>query len=217
VEAANNFYPKTGLWQQPAHQTAVRASVKLSLATAIAIRLADAIGVDKYLHVQQMLGELVTTLETVKGLISAAEHDYEITPSGEARPAAHPLEAIRGIMPTAYARAIEVIQTIGAGGLLVMPTAKDYNHPELKKDFDRYFGGRAGISAEERIALFKLAWDLCGEAFGQRLVQYERYYAGDPVRMTAMRYLKYPKEKLFHMVDQILAESREIENNRIYS
>jgi len=50
-----------------------------------------------------------------------------------------------------------------------------------------------------------LAWDLCGDAFGQRAVQYERYYAGDPVRMFAMNYNGYDKTECFRLVDHALS------------
>jgi len=39
------------------------------------------------------------------------------------------------------------------------------------------------------VRLFKIAWDLCGDSFGARQLQYERFYAGDPVRILAMTYL----------------------------
>ena len=57
----------------------------------------------------------------------------------------------------------------------------------------------------DRVKLFKLAWDLAGEGFGQRLVQYERYYAGDPVRNLAMNYLSYDDRELKQLVDAALA------------
>jgi anthranilate 3-monooxygenase (FAD)/4-hydroxyphenylacetate 3-monooxygenase len=60
------------------------------------------------------------------------------------------------------------------------------------------------MDATERVRLYKLAWDLCGDGFGQRAVQYERYYAGDPVRLYAMNYLSYDKTDAFRMVDRAL-------------
>ena len=63
---------------------------------------------------------------------------------------------------------------------------------------------RAGISAEERIALFKLAWDVTGESFGQRMAQYVRFYSGDPIRLTAGFYAQYDKQPLFEIVERAL-------------
>jgi anthranilate 3-monooxygenase (FAD) / 4-hydroxyphenylacetate 3-monooxygenase len=94
------------------------------------------------------------------------------------------------MMSKAYPRIIEVLQTIGAGGLLMMPTAADFSS-QVAGDVRRYYQGAGGVSAEDRIRIFKLAWDLAGDAFGMRAMQYERYYAGDPVRLVAGNYLSY--------------------------
>ncbi len=64
--------------------------------------------------------------------------------------------------------------------------------------------GRAGVSAEERIALFKLAWDATGESFAQRMAQYVRFYSGDPIRLTAGFYAQYDKAPLFELVERAL-------------
>lgn len=211
VEAANLLYPKTGIAQQPAHQSGVRGWVKLAFATEVACKIADSIGVDNYLNVQHELGELVQSVETIRALLRVAEYEYEVTDSGEVMPAPVPLETIRGLLPKMYPRAIEVLQTIGAGGLLMSPTGADFENPELRGDFDKYYGGRAGVSGEERVRLFKLAWDLCGEAFGQRLLQYERYYTGDPIRKRAIFYNQYKRNHSFSMVDEALNGARQSE------
>ncbi|WP_442603639.1 4-hydroxyphenylacetate 3-hydroxylase family protein [Paenibacillus sp. KN14-4R] len=204
VEAANLLYPKTGIGQQPSHQTGVRGLVKLQFATEVAVRLADSIGVDVYLNVQNDLGELIQSVESIRALLKVAEQEYETLPSGDVVPAYIPIETIRGLLPTLYPRAIEVMQIIGAGGLLMSPTEADLTHPELALDMERYYGGRKGVSGTDRIHLFKLAWDLCGEAFGQRLLQYERYYTGDPIRKRAIFYNNYKKLHAFAMVDEAL-------------
>ena len=69
---------------------------------------------------------------------------------------------------------------------------------------DRYARGKPGVSAQERIALFKLAWEATGEGFGQRMLQYVRYYSGDPVRMTASFYEQADKSALFETVERAL-------------
>ncbi|WHY58973.1 4-hydroxyphenylacetate 3-hydroxylase family protein [Peribacillus simplex] len=210
VEAANRLYPMTGIAEQPAHQSGVRGYIKLAFAVEVACKVADSIGVDGFLHVQRDLGELVQSVEVIRSLLRVAEYEYTINDYGEARPNPDALETIRGFLPEMYPRAIEVIQTIGAGGLLMSPTGADFDNPELRSDIDKYYGGRSGVSAEERVRVFKLAWDLCGEAFGQRLLQYERYYTGDPVRKRAIFYNKYKKNKNFAMVDEVLNKPMQV-------
>ncbi|WP_041264718.1 4-hydroxyphenylacetate 3-hydroxylase family protein [Geobacillus thermodenitrificans] len=204
VEAANLLYPKTGIAQQPAHQTGVRGLIKLQFATEVAIRLADSIGVDVYLNVQNDLGELLQSVEAIRALLHLAEHELEVLPSGEVMPGWVPLETIRGLLPKLYPRAVEVLQIIGAGGLLMSPTGADFANPELAADMEKYYAGRIGVGGEERVRLFKLAWDLCGEAFGQRLLQYERFYTGDPIRKRAIFYNNIKRERTLVMVDEAL-------------
>ncbi|WP_240377524.1 4-hydroxyphenylacetate 3-hydroxylase family protein [Bacillus piscicola] len=206
LEAGNSVYAQTGL-SQNTHQNAVRGLTKLRFAQQVASKVADAIGVDGFLNVQTQLGELVQSVETIRALLRTAENEYAINENGEAVPSFFSLETIRGILPKAYPRAIEIIQTIGAGGLLLSPTTHDVHHPELREDIDKYYGGREGVEAVDRIQLFKLAWDLSGEAFGQRLVQYERYYSGDPVRKLGMFYGNYKKTATFDLVDRALKEA----------
>lgn len=203
VEAANPLYPETGLWQQSAHQTAVRGLEKLTLVTAVAIRPAESIGIDGLLNVQEQLGELAEGVEVIRILLDSAEEHWDKTAWDEGRPAALPLETTRGLMARLYPRAVKVLQTLRAGGLLLSPTEDDFAHPDLA----HYWVGKPGGSGRERVRLFKLAWDLCGEAFVQRLVQCERYYAGDPYRMRALRYLRYPKRSVYETGGSGLAGS----------
>ena len=72
----------------------------------------------------------------------------------------------------------------------MMPTAADFDS-EVGDDVRRYYRGAGDTSAVDRVRLFKLAWDLAGDSFGMRAMQYERYYAGDPVRVIAGNYLSY--------------------------
>ena len=52
--------------------------------------------------------------------------------------------------------------------------------------------------------LFKIAWDLAGDAFGTRQLQ-ERYYVGDPVRILARTFLAYDRTECQELVDYALA------------
>ncbi len=97
---------------------------------------------------------------------------------------------------------VQVTQVLGAGGLLLSPTEADMRS-EIAPDIARYYRG-AGVDAERRIRMFKLAWDATGTQFGQRMLQYERYYAGDPVRVGAAYYLGYDVAPLLAQVERAL-------------
>jgi anthranilate 3-monooxygenase (FAD) / 4-hydroxyphenylacetate 3-monooxygenase len=99
---------------------------------------------------------------------------------------------------------VEIVQTLAAGGFFYAPSEADLANAELRPYLDKYVRGRAGVSAEERIALFKLAWDVTGETFAQRMAQYVRFYSGDPIRLTAGFYAQYDKAPLLEIVERAL-------------
>jgi anthranilate 3-monooxygenase (FAD)/4-hydroxyphenylacetate 3-monooxygenase len=125
-------------------------------------------------------------------------------PNGVWLPAGHGLRAFHLQTGKIYTRFVEIVQTLAAGGFFYAPTEADLASPEVRPYIDRYVRGRAGVSAEERIALFRLAWDVTGESFAQRMAQYVRFYSGDPIRLTAGFYAQYDKAPLFEIVERAL-------------
>ncbi len=59
-------------------------------------------------------------------------------------------------------------------------------------------------TAEERVRLFRLAWDTCCSAFGSRQVLYERYFGGDAMRNAVMLNSRYDKEPMTQWVREFL-------------
>ena len=131
-----------------------------------------------------------------------SEQKARLTDRGTLRPALEPLQALRYHIPRFYERMVAVTQVLGAGALLANPSEADLGCA-IGDDIRRYYRG-ADVAAEARIRLSKLAWDATGTQFGQRQLQYERYYAGDPVRLGASIYLMQDHASLLAMVDRAL-------------
>jgi anthranilate 3-monooxygenase (FAD)/4-hydroxyphenylacetate 3-monooxygenase len=205
VPLANALYVDTALRNHTAHQTNVRALVKMRFAVGIAQAIARAVKADHFLHVQEKLGECMSYVELIKSAIIRAEVEHDKLPSGSVRTTLAPLQALRGLLPSFYPRVIEVLQTIGAGGLLMAPTAADFTAPEIANDVVRFYQGAEGMPSVDRVRLFKIAWDLAGDAFGSRQLQYERYYAGDPVRILAMTYMGSDDRQYQELVERAIA------------
>jgi anthranilate 3-monooxygenase (FAD) / 4-hydroxyphenylacetate 3-monooxygenase len=204
VPLANRIYLHSALRNHTAHQTNVRALIKMQFVTGLCITIARSIKADQFLHVQKMLGELICDVEFVKSGLVRSEIEAETTPVGTIRPSLAPLQALRSYLPKAYPRAIEYLQTIGAGGFMLMPSGADFRAQEISHDMSTYYAGANGMGSLDRVRLFKLAWDLAGEAFGQRLVQYERYYAGDPMRTLATTYFSTDDTEMIALVNAAL-------------
>lgn len=214
VALANAMYVETNIRQHTAHQTSVRGLVKMQFLGGIAIALAQAVKTDAFLHVQQMLGECLQYIELVKSCITASETNFETGISGSIRPSFQPLQTVRTLMPTFYPRMAEIVQILGAGALLTMPSSEDFASP-IAPLIDRYYRGAEGMDSVDRIRLYKLAWDMVGHGFGSRLTQYERYYAGDPVRNTAGVYFSFDKAQLKALVDGALELAGDPQSTRV--
>jgi 4-hydroxyphenylacetate 3-monooxygenase oxygenase component len=202
VKMGNALFAQASIRNHTGHQTAIRGLAKCRLLTGIAIALARTVKSDVFLHVQEQLGELLGYLQLIEAAILTAERNAEPTGRGALRPAYAPLQALRYHLPRMYERMVQVTQVLCAGGLLINHTQADLRS-DIGPDIARYYRG-AGVDAEQRIRLYKLAWDATGTQFGQRMLQYERYYAGDPVRVGASYYLDHDVAPLLAQVARAL-------------
>ena len=202
VELCNNVFAETGAVIHMAHQVVVKNVAKAEFIFGIAASMAERIGIDGFQHVQEKLAELIMTLETMRAFLRAAEADAAIDRWGVMTPAWAPLNAARNLFPRLYPRMIEIVQQLGASGLMALPTEADVRGP-IRPLIDRYLQGR-NVDAYNRVKLFRLAWDAALSAFGSRQVLYERFFFGDPVRMASALYLSYPKEKYRERIQAFL-------------
>ncbi|RME43630.1 MAG: 4-hydroxyphenylacetate 3-monooxygenase, oxygenase component, partial [Caldilineae bacterium] len=183
VEACNRASMATGALAQMAYQVICKSIAKTGFLLGLVSLLAEAIGVEAFQHVQEKTTEIWVNLKVLEALRHAAEAEAAPNEFGVMTPAWPPLDAARNLYPRMYPRMVEIVQQIGAGGLVATPTLADLHGP-LRAEVRRYFQS-ARLEAEERIPLFRLAWDVALSAFGARQVQYERFFFGDPVRLAS--------------------------------
>lgn len=193
------------------HQTVVRLLTKLEFVTGVAISIAESIGVDRYLHVQEKLGELITQIESIDALLLASEIQGSLTDKGVYLPSRVPLQTARNLGTRYYSRAIEILQLIGAGGFIQLPSTDIDENDEILPYIKKYYKG-ANVEAAKKTRLFQLGWELIGSPLGSRHTLYERFYSGDPIRTYAMQYDTYNKEslkrKLEHFWENCKTEER---------
>lgn len=185
------------------HQAIVRLVVKLEFITAIACEIAEAIGATTYLHVQEKLGELIMQIETIRALLIAAEVEGTTNETKTYLPNFKYIETARNLGSKYYPRAIEILQLIGAGGFIQLPSSSNDFQSPIANLLKKHFKG-TNIDAEQRTKLFKLAWDIIGSPLGSRHELYERFYAGDPIRNTATQYVNYDKNHFKKMLSKYL-------------
>ncbi len=182
VPRCNAAYHRTGALANMAHQVLVKNVGKTEYLLGLASLIVDTIAIESFQHVQEKLAEIWINLETMRAFLVAAETGAALDEHGVMRPAWAPLDAARNLYPRLYPRMIEIIQHLGASGLVAMPTEADVGGP-MAEEIKRYFQA-ARMDALERIPLFRLAWDTAMSGFATRQVLYERYFFGDPVRMA---------------------------------
>jgi 4-hydroxyphenylacetate 3-monooxygenase len=99
---------------------------------------------------------------------------------------------------------VEIVQQLGASGLMATPGWADLEGP-LGPQIERYLKA-AGAGARDRLALFHLAWDVACSAFGGRQALYERFFFGDPVRMAGALAATYEKGPAIERVREFLRQ-----------
>jgi aromatic ring hydroxylase len=185
-------------------QTSARLLSQLEFFCGLAMKVADAIGITGFLHVQEKLGEMLSQMEISRAVFYGAEAMAQQLSNGVWVPGGPGMRAFHLHSGKTYSRFVEIVQTLAAGGFFYAPAEADLANPEIRPYIDRYVRGRAGVPAEERVALFKLAWDVTGESFASRMEQYVRFYSGDPIRLTAGFYAQYEKAPLLEIVERAL-------------
>lgn len=164
------------------HQVVTRTTAKTEYILGLVSLLVEAIGIGQFQHVQEDMAEVITTLETLRAFLRAAEADAEINEYGVLTPAWAPLNAARNLYPKLYQRFPQILRKLGASGLMATPTEADVTGPAAL-DIETYLQS-ATLTGPERVKLFRLVWDTCISAFSSRQALYEYYFFGDPVRMA---------------------------------
>jgi 4-hydroxyphenylacetate 3-monooxygenase len=208
VERANQAYAATGAITGMAHQVIVKNIAKTEFFLGLASLVVDTIGIEGFQHVQEKVAEIWVYLETMKGLLRAAEADPQLDAYGALRPAWPPLDAARNLYLRWYPRIVEIIQQLSASGVVATVTEADLKNPDIADDVKRYFQA-ARAEAYDRLSLFRLAWDATLSAFSARQIQYERFFFGDPVRMAGMIFNTHDRQPYMDRVHQFLKKARE--------
>jgi 4-hydroxyphenylacetate 3-monooxygenase len=202
----NGLYNRTGIMPQIMHQFSTKNLAKAEFMMGLAFAVAKSTNIDQHLHVQGMLAELIQYAEFCRASLRASEADTAPGPAGVMTPAAMPLWMVRMMFPKMFVRICEIIQILGAGGLVAVPSYAELDGPAAA-DVATYFQA-ANADSAMRIKLFRLAFDAAVSSFSGRQQLYERYYSGDPVRLAGTLYALYDKDA---HIDRIVAMLDEIE------
>lgn len=203
VELCNQWAGRTNRNAHTGHQVVTKNVVKCEFMLGLATLMSDTLGSGELPPTQHLIAELIENLEITKALLAASEAQAEIDEWGIFCPDYRPLLVARKQMITMYPRMAEILHLLGSSSLMALPAEADLNGP-LAKDIHRYLDTDTA-TAEERIRLFRLAWDVSCSAFGSRQTLYERYFGGDAARNAALLYQTYDRTPQRDMVEEFLS------------
>ncbi len=186
-------------------QQTTRAIVKAEFMYAVANGVAEAIGIDGFLHVQHMLGEMVEYIDCMRGIEKLYEEQVVERDGQLYVPAGAPTGG-RQLLPYHFQRMAWILREICGAGQVMTPSLGDFNNPDLRPYLDKYFRGKPGVTAVEKVKLFRLAWELASDKFGSRATIYEYYHSGDPVRNVANRHVGADKTPYRQLLNRVLTE-----------
>jgi len=165
----------------PAHvyqnyQCQIRLMVKLRFLAGLGRLIAEANGIESFPQVRETLGQLAAEAAMVESLVRAMEIKGQ--PRGPYFvPDGHMLYAAQVLTQQLYPKVISTLRGLAGGSMIMLPSVEDLADSKLA-GYALRVQGSAGLAPEDRVKLFKLAWDAVGSEFASRHTQYEMFYAG---------------------------------------
>ena len=204
-DRCNNMSRRTHQYLHSGHQVVTKNVVKLEFVLGLANLMQEVLGSGQQPHMLQMTAEIIESLETTKALLRAAEAEAAPDEWGVFCPAEMPLTVARHLFIRIYPRMGEILQLMGSSSLMALPMEADFKGP-MADELAMYLDTDTA-TAEDRVRLFRLAWDTCCSAFGSRQILYERFFQGDVYRNVVLLNNLYDKEPATGFVRDFLKGS----------
>ncbi|MGU7773918.1 4-hydroxyphenylacetate 3-monooxygenase, oxygenase component [Burkholderia sp. MR1-5-21] len=202
IDICNRFYDATGATAHITYQVVCKNIVKIEFFLGLISLMIRGSGLESFPHIHEKMADIWAGWQTMKAFKSAAEAGARLNDFGMLVPDWNPLETARFMFPRMYPRIVEIVQQIGASGLVTLPTREDLDGP-LRSEIDKYFKSMR-LEAADKIDLYRLAWDASVSAFAGRQVLYERFFFGDPVNMATRIFRNNPCSDLMDRVNHFI-------------
>jgi 4-hydroxyphenylacetate 3-monooxygenase len=194
----------------PAHvlqnyQAQIRLRVKMTFLLGVARKIAETNGTLAFPGVRETLGQLAAEAGLVEGLVYGMEAKGA-TAAGFYVPDRHLLYSAQVLTQQLYGKVVTALRELAGGGVIMLPSGiEDFANPALRDLINKTQKSPA-VAPEERVKLFKLAWDAVGSEFASRHAQYEMFYAGASFVTKGHAFRAYDWTSATGMVDRLMAE-----------
>jgi len=186
------------------YQCNLRLIVKLKFLAAIAHRITEINSTTNFPQVKETLGQLAAEV----GMVEALIHGMEVKGSHYGEyfvPDPALLYSSQVLTQQLYPKVIHTLRELSGGGVIMLPSSEaDYANP-LVAERIRKVQKSAVATPDERVKLFKLAWDVIGTEFASRHVQYEMFYNGAAFVVRGNAYRTFDWNDGRELLDDFLA------------
>jgi aromatic ring hydroxylase len=121
------------------------------------------------------------------------------------------MHPIRSIMPEWLVRVNEILTVIGSHNLLAAASRRQLDDPRINALMNELQPGANGMSADERSAIYRVAWDFMGSLLGARNELYERNYLASTRTNRIAAHMFYSPENRARgeeLLQKLLADAR---------
>jgi 4-hydroxyphenylacetate 3-monooxygenase len=185
-----------------AQQVLAKNIAKTRFLYGLAHLIAESSQIGRFINVQERLGEFAIHLDTLESLaiamVEGAEFDEKY---GIWFPNKKAAMASLRLYPEYYASMMNHLMQLGASGYVGAPQERTFE--KLGTALEDYFRTTT-TTGPDKVALFRMAWDVVGSGWGRRQELYERFFSGDLQRWKAFTYLASDKSHAVSMVERLL-------------
>jgi 4-hydroxyphenylacetate 3-monooxygenase len=196
-------------WKTPSHtygnhQAQARFTTKLRFLLGMAKKMNEATGNDAAPPVMVQMGELAALASIVEGMHHAQEALATLDDEGVLWPSKSMLYAVMALQGEINPRMIDIVRELTGAAMITLPSSvRDFDNPEAAEDIARFYKS-SNMSARERVALMRMAWDFIGTEFGNRHQQYEKFYGGASFIVKMNMFRAYDFKRAGALVDRAL-------------
>jgi aromatic ring hydroxylase len=161
----------------PWYHNLVRVSVKAELIAGVATLLAEYLNTWQFPQVQEEIAEIYEYAHAVGAFLRAGEAECITTAGGFVAPNPSYMSVGKVFSVQGYPRMLEIVRELAGQGIIMAPRSIDLDQPEIGPIVRSYYEAH-GVAADDRIKLFRLAWDLACDSFAGRQALFELFNAG---------------------------------------
>jgi 4-hydroxyphenylacetate 3-monooxygenase len=150
------------------------------------------------------LGAEIALVGAQMDALAPAAETVPLVRNGVARPDPLYVYAAMNLQRRLAPDLMRTLRELAGGAFIAVPSSAEvFTRAETAEDARRYYQGAEG-SAEERVKLLRLIWDLVGTEFGGRQLQYDMFYSAAQHVADMRLYRWYDWSKARALADRLL-------------